>query len=440
NFLATVTGNAGGGDWLDVTTIDSGNTYAYFCNGASGMGAYPQNSQGLVEYVTRAIDNRVDFSQFDMDHDGYVDGVAIVFAGDADGSLDKFWPHAWALNEHEYMTGDGVKVNSYYISRELEPSNTAEIGVHCHEYGHVLGLPDLYDYTYTSYGVGNYDLMAMGNYLGAVPSRQPAQLSAWSKKQLGWLSPTTATFGMQTLAQVENTAAALQVPLTLNNTTEYFLIENRQKTGFDALLPGTGLLIYHVDEAVYAANPSRPNDNRSHKTVDVECADGLDSSGFDHLDRMDNDGDALDYWYAGNKMLFDGTSNPNTNMYDGHASGISVSEISASGGLMTFKLLTPFANQMGNRSAVAYPNPFNLAISNTVRIRTQPVSEARRIRICNLRGMQVREFGQNEIGEDGIVDWDGSTDNGGKVASGTYLLIITDISGNETIGHFTLVR
>lgn len=442
NFAATVTGNAAGNDWLDVTTMAGGNTYAYFVNNAQGMGAYPQNSQGLVEAVVKAVDPLVDFSPFDTDGDGKVDGVAVIFAGDADGSNGKFWPHAWGLGTggHEYTTGDGVVVDAYYVSSEVESSGTAEIGTHCHEYGHVLGLPDLYDYTYTSNGVGYYDLMGLGNSLGAVDGRQPAQLSAWSKKQLGWLAPTVATFGEQTLAQVENTAAAVQVPATLNNTTEYFLVENRQQTGFDALLPGSGLLIYHIDESVYAARPDGPNDDRTHKAVDVECADGLDAQGFDDLDNLANNGDANDYWRLGYKTVFDGASSPNTNMYDGHATGISFSAISATGATMTFKLSTPFTSQVSDRRALAYPNPFNLSISATVRLRTEPVVEARRMRICTLRGEVVREFGQADIGTDGIVDWDGRTASGGRVASGSYLLIITDSSGGETVGHFTLVK
>lgn len=108
---------------------------------------------------------------------------------------------------------------------------------------------------------------------------------------------------------------------------EYFLVENRQKIGFDAALPGDGLLIWHINE-------SRGNnsiDNR--RLVDLEEADGLN-----HLDTKTNYGDSGDPWYS-NTAGFSESSNPNSSLYNGSASGIRVTGISASSSVMTANLI-----------------------------------------------------------------------------------------------------
>ena len=155
------------------------------------------------------------------------------------------------------------------------------MGVFAHEFGHALGLPDLYDTTGVSEGVGEWSLMGSGSWLGiSKDGDRPAHLDSWSKSVLGWVSPTqVSTSSVSQIKRVENNSVVYQLLDNPNGVTdwtrtgtgkgEYFLVENREKTGFDAALPGEGLLIWHIDESI------GNNTNYLHKLVDLEEADGL---------------------------------------------------------------------------------------------------------------------------------------------------------------------
>jgi hypothetical protein len=212
-----------------------------------------------------------------------------------------------------------------------------------HEMGHDLNLPDLYDTNPAngdSYGVGEWSVMATGSWTftgSNFEGSSPVHMDAFSKWYEGWLTPTQIT-GTQTgvqLTEMTNNADIYQlldnpgsprpVDWTFNVTSgtgEYFLVENRQQTGYDAGLPGCGLLIYHIDETRRSDNLANANETR--RLVDVEEADGLNE--------LDNDsdleqGDAGDP-YRGPKF-FDRTSNPNSNLYSSAWSGVTVNNVSA---------------------------------------------------------------------------------------------------------------
>jgi hypothetical protein len=148
------------------------------------------------------------------------------------------------------------------------------VGVFAHEYGHVLGLPDQYDYGYESDGTDVYSLMAGGSW-NRYPSdrifsgNSPAQLDAWSKYRLGFLTPTEITSAKNlTLPPVETTPAVYKMVVPNSGGKEYFLFENRQMIGFDQGLTrfGThGLAIYHIDDTVLTRNYWRPNEAQNWK-------------------------------------------------------------------------------------------------------------------------------------------------------------------------------
>ena len=152
------------------------------------------------------------------------------------------------------MYVDGVYVQSYSTEPEywVSPGDMTT-GVYAHEMGHVLGLPDLYDRDYSSAGIGEWSLMAGGSWNGPGGlGGSPARFDAWCAAQLGWLQPQTITGDPATrsLGDVagSRTAAYKLYPNGGASGSEYFLVENRQKTGTDAALPGSGLLVWHVDE------------------------------------------------------------------------------------------------------------------------------------------------------------------------------------------------
>lgn len=302
-------------------------TYGYYCNGQSGFGFYPRNAQKLVEDAIAAADPNVNFAQYDNDGDGRVEGIFVVHAGigaeEAGGSGSLIWSHQWSINPRQV---DSVFVSDY----SMEPEETTggrliPIGVFCHEFGHVLGLPDLYDIDYSTNGIGDWSVMAGGSYNGG--SRVPAQFDAWCKVTLGWVTPTNyvANADSQTLARVEDNPQVFRLWRGGAIGPQYFLVENRQRKLFDRFLPGDGLLIYHIDETV----PGNWDEN--HRLVDIEQADGLRQ-----LNNSGSQGDAADpFPGATNNRTFDDLSNPNSRDYGNQHTQVGVWNVSNSDSLMT---------------------------------------------------------------------------------------------------------
>ncbi|MEC4686263.1 MAG: M6 family metalloprotease domain-containing protein [Nitrospirota bacterium] len=332
----------------------------YGTNNAQGQDTWPGD---LVYEAVAAADATVDFSAYDSDGDCYVDVVGIVHQGTGEevgeASTD-IWSHRWNLSSARnsgysnygiYTTGDsdascpgGYKVNDYIIMPELyrtgPPPIQSTIGVFAHEYGHALGLPDLYDTDGSSEGIGNWGLMSGGtwNYV----TRQgdtPAHMSAWSKYRLGWVTPTQVTYRL-TDESIDAAATAADVYQLLSGSPstggEYFLVENRQRvTGtFDEGLPAAGLAIWHIEESRTSnANECYPPSDCSatHYWVSLEQADGnLD------LEKNNNRGDSGDlYPGSTNNTSFTGSSIPDSDLYNGTASYVKVTSISASAPTMT---------------------------------------------------------------------------------------------------------
>ncbi|HDS08738.1 MAG TPA: M6 family metalloprotease domain-containing protein, partial [Firmicutes bacterium] len=277
--------------------------YSYYTNGEYGFGQYPNNAQKLVEDAIAAADPDVDFSQFDNNKDGYVDALFVIHAGPegAGGGGWAIWSHAWAIAPKYY---DGVYVTGY----SMEPE-TGKIGVYCHEFGHVLGLPDLYDYGYDSAGVGKFCLMAIGSYGGDVNHPEtPVFMNPWCRYTLGWLEPTNVTENLIAEEIIWGAPSQDVYRVWTKGTVgpEYFLVENRRRsTSFDKYLPTDGILIYHIDEKI------KNNDNQWHKLVDIE-----EASGRQHLDYFESYGDAGDYFPgASDKRVFNDESEPNSKNY-----------------------------------------------------------------------------------------------------------------------------
>ncbi|WP_446012098.1 M6 family metalloprotease domain-containing protein [Candidatus Electrothrix sp.] len=273
------------------------------------------------------------------------------------------WSKHWTLSQAktyyndgtgEYTTNDtaacgSVKVNDFIIQPELSSEGGLNtIGVFAHEYGHVLGLPDLYDTddprdsNIASKGVGDWCLMGSGSWNksvreGSRDGDSPAHFSAWCKYKLGWVKPTVVT---GTLVNESINAASRQadvyqfLPGSPSTGGEYFLIENRLQDGFDIGLPGSGLAIWHIDEA--------KEDNTQecetatgcpvkHYKVALEQADGQ----FD-LEKNVNEGYFTDLY--GLTREFKASSVPNSLLYSGRNYQLSVTDISVIGEVMTATL------------------------------------------------------------------------------------------------------
>lgn len=211
------------------------------------------NSRNLVIEAINFADPVVDFSEYDNDNNGWVDGVYIIFAGygeEAGGPEAAIWSHAWGLESP--VSKDGVNISSFACSPELlgdSGSRITSIGVICHEFGHTLGVPDYYDTNYEEdgqyQGTGDWDLMASGNWNN--DGYHPAHHNGLSKVHfLHWAEYSYPSPGGTHTLQSAETHNTSIMRYETTTTNEYFVLENRTRIGFDAHIPGDGMIIYHV--------------------------------------------------------------------------------------------------------------------------------------------------------------------------------------------------
>ncbi len=303
--------------------------YTNFCDGSTGFGPYPNNAQRLVEEAINLADADVDFSQFDNDGDGVVDGLFVIHAGtgvEVSGNDCEIWSHMSGIGP---IYKDGVAINRYSMEPEEMPgSGMSPIGVFCHEFGHVLGLPDLYDYDYSSRGCGYWTVMASGSYNGN--SRVPAQFDPWCKSQLGFINITNVTSNVTGIdfPAAEWNPVAYRIWANGTMGSEYFLVENRERMGFDSYLPGEGILVWHIDDNVWS------NDLEWHPHVFLEQADGK----FD-LQYNRNTGDAGDPFPGTSGLThFDDKTTPNSRSYTNAVTQSAVWDITPADSIMTANL------------------------------------------------------------------------------------------------------
>ena len=268
--------------------------YDYYCKADgihdNGFGPYPNNVPGMIVDALNLLDSSIDFSQYAVDNE--VPNLFVVFAGTGaewSGASDIIWSHSWSLTYGTglgpYLTDDGVRVDNYAVMPEVGGDLSGftgvvsgpyppTVGVYAHEYGHVLGLPDQYDYGYESEGTGNFSLMSGGSW-NRYPNKaifsgnSPAELDAWSKYRLGFVTPTVITDPQTlTLPPAETNAVVYKMEVPNSGGKEYFLFENRQQIGFDqglARFGAHGLAIYHVDDVVLSRSYGRPEEAENWK-------------------------------------------------------------------------------------------------------------------------------------------------------------------------------
>ncbi|MCM1035453.1 MAG: M6 family metalloprotease domain-containing protein [Paludibacter sp.] len=246
----------------------------YGANSGNSSGVHARDM--IIEACLLAEQDGVDFTLYDEDNNGILDNVFVYYAGynEAEhGGENTVWPHRSAI--YNGPTVSGVQVFDYACTSELKGYTgtvMCGIGTFCHEFGHVLGLPDLYDTENSgAYTVGSWDIMSSGNYNNE--GRTPPTYSAFERFMLGWLKPEQLNqpnnYVLQPIA-TDNTAYLIaegthNLSAVSPNYNEYFLIENRQKVGWDAAkdaIPGTGLLITHITYNSTSYNNNTFNNNR----------------------------------------------------------------------------------------------------------------------------------------------------------------------------------
>lgn len=308
-------------------------SYSYYVNKQSGLGAYPNNCQKMVEDLVDQIDPLVDFTKYDNDGNGYVDVLLVIHSGvgaEFSGSNNDIWSHKWSISSR---LKDGVYISSYTAQPEfwVAPGDMT-IGIYAHELCHGFGLPDLYDIDQSSNGIGKWCIMSVGAWNGPYPGgSSPAHPCAWSRIEMGFATPTNVISNLNSLAinDVNANGTIYRLWTCGEVGPEYFLLENRQKIGYDSYLPQSGLLIWHVDEAKVSNTqewyPGLVNTN--HYKVALEQGDGLYELEHD----IDNGDGADPFPGSGNKTSFDALSSPNSDSYTAGATGVAIQNIRATG-------------------------------------------------------------------------------------------------------------
>lgn len=347
-------------DFDVVGPVTMSKNYGYYGND----GAY-QKDEKVYEMIKEACDgiqDKVNLKDYDWDGDGEADQVFFLYAGlgqASGGSAGTVWPHEselryWPCGVLSYSTG---KINTYACANELQPETqgssryiSAGIGTICHEFSHCLGFADMYDTTGSGgYGMSVFDVMDQGSYNGN--GFVPCNYTAFERIYAGWVeaieleSPAT----VKDMKSVSDYGRPF-IMYNYKNTNEYFLMENRQNTGWDKGLYGSnGLLIVHVNYV-----PSRWANNSVNSSAEkIQCCTVVNADGSRENTQYSLQGDLYPYEVKGVTMNdeFTDESEPAAKLYtknsdNSYALGIPITQIKRSKGSISFLVCGGDANNV----------------------------------------------------------------------------------------------
>ncbi len=313
---------------------------SYYAN-LSSSGNFNYGNEALIMEAVKYYDGLgADFSQYDNDNNGYIDGVYIKWTGPDNGWANFWWAYQNSWEANPSFTVDGKKFNKFvwsWYSNSAQGSPSDSIRTDIHETGHLLGLPDYYDYKTgvgPEGGIGGLDMMD-SNW---------GDHNCFSKYILGWISPTIISAGTQKIVlnpSGTSTDAVIIMPgANTNPYQEYFMVQFRKRgTGNDPLnysgtdsglgwpgdYPNDGMLIWHVDGTLNSNGTNYLYDNSftSHKLLKLMEADGLNEIESEAY------ADGGDYYVPGS--VFSQYSNPNSNNYSASDTMVVVDNIAYAG-------------------------------------------------------------------------------------------------------------
>ena len=347
-------------DFDVVGPVTMSKNYGYYGND----GAYQKDEKvyEMIKEASDAIQDKVNLKDYDWDGDGEADQVFFLYAGlgqASGGSAGTVWPHEselryWPCGVLSYSTG---KINTYACANELQPETqgssryiSAGIGTICHEFSHCLGFADMYDTTGGGgYGMSVFDVMDQGSYNGN--GFVPCNYTAFERIYAGWveaielIDPAT----VKDMKSVSDYGRPF-IMYNYKNTNEYFLMENRQNTGWDKGLYGSnGLLIVHVNYV-----PSRWANNSVNSSAEkIQCCTVVNADGSRENTQYSLQGDLYPYEVKGVTMNdeFTDESEPAAKLYtknsdNSYALGIPITNIKRSKGSISFLVCGGDANNV----------------------------------------------------------------------------------------------
>ncbi len=305
------------------------------------------NSKQMIIDACNLADPSVDFSIYDNDQNLIVDGVHIVYAGQGEhngGGTNAIWAHRSKLGPQDFVSNEGIRIIDYSCASEKRSSSAMSgVGVHSHEFGHVLGLWDYYDSDYQANGIsktfGEYDVMDAGAYNNS--EKTPPIYNAYSKIFLGWATPYIIDSNMlMDITSVHSTDSALIYQINTPTEGEYFLIENKDYTGWNRHVDAmdyyintsgvtNGLMALHIDESPNALGWGNNclNCYPERNSVKLMSADGIyqgsQSSTSWYYSAMSN------MFYPGSSNITSLTDQTTTNLisWDGSPSNVAITDI-----------------------------------------------------------------------------------------------------------------
>jgi immune inhibitor A len=381
---------------------------------------------------------------------GAFDAVLVMHAGNGNETTQTTYGDIWSIYYSDDMVIAGANpVNATLalagftegaVFPETEMVIASPLGVMCHEFGHELGLPDLYNTSVLGGAsvVGDWELMDSGPYLDS--GRNPAHLSAWSKANLGWVTPQLVSSGTVSIGYAETSPADIIKLQAANGLAqEHFLIEYRSRTSgaaFDRFIPGNGLLIWHVDDAL-ATTLGITGDNTVNALVH-SAHYGVSVIPNDGQSPATNGGDAGDAY--GNGSIF---ISPKSNNFANQPSGVGVVNISGVGSATATMDVSISSTTDGQHIAkvINFPNPAGKGYPHTrgegfttIQFQLSRPAQDYSINIYTLSADLVKKINKDQITLNSNreadfkwvyeYEWNLTNDNGKHVAPGTYLYLI----------------
>jgi immune inhibitor A len=415
-----VQGGIAGGRWFM-----SQYNYSRYYDGNYLLGTGGQ----LAEENMAQVDAYVDFSQFDLNQDGHIDAMFMVHAG-ADGSdngdVNCLWSHA--IPGFGYVTNDGVTIDGvtnvpeFAMVTEARDTTMCCIAVMCHEMGHLVGLPDLYDYSRHDWGPGYWSLMSYGAWgAGGNTPWSPSHPDAWCLTEAGFVTPTVVTTNLYDvrIPAVETDPVVYKVWRNGTDRDTCFYLENRQQKGFDTPLPGAGLAIWHID-------PSQGGmwnyvDLEEDSTFHLDSGFGYRPDPHVYHQEMGDTSDVLPGNWS--RVVFDSASKPSSRDRNSRSTGVCVRNVREAGDTIICDIIvrpesvgveSPGADLRATRPIAASPNPFSRRVNLTI-----TPHDAEEARIYSSAGVLVW---RSRVPVDGHLAWGGTDTRGRALPEGVYLL------------------
>ncbi len=315
-------------------------------NGYSGDTQRRTREHALLRDAVNAVSPQIPANlNIDADNDGFVDNVVFIVRGATGGWSELLWPHRWVLWTYSvYIRGKQVYDYNFQLQDFLTGSN---VGVICHEFYHTLGAPDLYRYYDSTINpVGSWDLMASN-------TNPPQHMGAYMKwKYGGWISSIPVisihqTYTLNPVTSPTNNVYRINSP---NSTSEYFIVEYRNKSGtYENQLPGSGLLIYRINTSAGNGNANGPPDE-----VYIYRPDGTLT--------VTGNLNSAHYSAQTGRINMNATTNPSPFLSNGNAGGLVINQIGSAGATITFRLGPPPTVDM---AATGFSGPASGSVGNT---------------------------------------------------------------------------